>query len=122
MENTVGKGEIAHHKQFLFFSQFCQKTCTAESKNQDLLGKRLTDHKNLLNTLLHCLPNDKTLDWFKLKTSVDDKLNGVQIMTFAFAHTVKLVSLKMKGIDGNGGNAGCQHFILSNISLKIPLS
>ena len=29
-ENTVGKGEIAHKKQFLLFSQCFQKTCTAD--------------------------------------------------------------------------------------------
>ena len=31
MENTVGKGEIAHHKQFLFFQQCFQKICTADT-------------------------------------------------------------------------------------------
>ena len=29
VENTVGKGEIAHNEQFLLFSQCFQKTCTA---------------------------------------------------------------------------------------------
>ena len=28
LENTGGKGEIARYKQFLFFPQYCQKTCT----------------------------------------------------------------------------------------------
>ena len=28
-ENTVGKGEIARHEQFLLFPQCFQKTCTA---------------------------------------------------------------------------------------------
>ena len=27
VENTVGKGEIAHHKQFLLFPQCFQKAC-----------------------------------------------------------------------------------------------
>ena len=27
VENTVGKGEIAHYEQFLFFPQCFQKTC-----------------------------------------------------------------------------------------------
>ena len=31
IENTVGKGEIAHNEQFLFFSQCFQKTCTANT-------------------------------------------------------------------------------------------
>ena len=30
LENTVGKGEIAHYEQFLFFPQCFQKTCTAD--------------------------------------------------------------------------------------------
>ena len=31
VENTVGKGEIARHEQFLLFPQCFQKTCTAET-------------------------------------------------------------------------------------------
>ena len=31
VENTVGKGEIAHHEQFLLFPQCFQKTCTADT-------------------------------------------------------------------------------------------
>ena len=31
VENTVGKGEIACHKQFLLFPQCFQKTCTADT-------------------------------------------------------------------------------------------
>ena len=30
-ENTVGKGEIARHEQFLLFPQCFQKTCTADT-------------------------------------------------------------------------------------------
>ena len=30
IEDTVGKGEIAHYKQFLLFPQCFQKTCTAD--------------------------------------------------------------------------------------------
>ena len=30
VENTVGKGEIAHYEQFLLFPQCFQKNCTAE--------------------------------------------------------------------------------------------
>ena len=35
VENTVGKGEIAHYEQFLLFPQCFQKTCTADT-NQGL--------------------------------------------------------------------------------------
>ena len=31
IENTVGKGEIAHYEQFLLFPQCFQKTCTADT-------------------------------------------------------------------------------------------
>ena len=31
VENTVGKGEIAHYEQFLLFPQCLQKTCTADT-------------------------------------------------------------------------------------------
>ena len=30
VENTVGKGEIAHYEQFPLFPQCFQKTCTAD--------------------------------------------------------------------------------------------
>ena len=30
VENTMGKGEIAHHKQFLLFPQCFQKTCATD--------------------------------------------------------------------------------------------
>ena len=43
VENTVGKGEIAHYEQFLLFPWCFQKTCTADKKkNQSLFGKGLT--------------------------------------------------------------------------------
>ena len=31
VENTVGKGEIAHYERFLLFPQCFQKTCTADT-------------------------------------------------------------------------------------------
>ena len=31
VENTVGKGEIAHYEQFLIFPQCFQKTCLADT-------------------------------------------------------------------------------------------
>ena len=31
VENTMGKGEIARHEQFLLFPQCFQKTCTADT-------------------------------------------------------------------------------------------
>ena len=31
VENTVGKGEIAHYEQFLLFRQCFQKTCSVDT-------------------------------------------------------------------------------------------
>ena len=42
IENTVGKGEIAHHEQFLLFQQCFQKTSTADTKKPGLVQKGLT--------------------------------------------------------------------------------
>ena len=36
VENTDGKGEIAHHEQFLLFPQCFQKTYTADTQKQEL--------------------------------------------------------------------------------------
>ena len=42
VENTMGKGEIAHYEQFLLLPQFFQKTCIADTyKPQGLFGKGL---------------------------------------------------------------------------------
>ena len=40
-ENTGGKGEIVHYKQFLLFQQYFQKTCTADREKNGLFGKGL---------------------------------------------------------------------------------
>ena len=41
LENTVGKGEIAHYEQFLLFSQCFQKTCTADTLKPGLVWDRV---------------------------------------------------------------------------------
>ena len=38
-ENIVGKEEIARYEQFFLFLQCFEKTCTADTKIQGLLGK-----------------------------------------------------------------------------------
>ena len=42
VENTVGKGEIAHYEQFLLFLQCFQRLVLQTRKNQGLFGKGLT--------------------------------------------------------------------------------
>ena len=41
IENTVGKGEIAHYEQFLLFPQCFQKTCTADTLKPGLVWERV---------------------------------------------------------------------------------
>ena len=41
VENTVGKGEIACHKQFLLFPQCFQKTHTADIQKPGLVWERV---------------------------------------------------------------------------------
>ena len=65
----MGKGEIACYEQFLLFPQNFQKTCTAYSKNHDLFGKGLTTEPG---RSFNPLPDDKILDWSKLKLIADD--------------------------------------------------
>ena len=41
VENTVGKGEIARHEQFLLFPQCFQKTCTADTEKPGFVWERV---------------------------------------------------------------------------------
>ena len=50
------------------------------------------------------LPNDKILDWLKLKAFADDKKNVTE--------KLKFVLEKVENILGKGENAGYQHFLL----------
>ena len=50
------------------------------------------------------LPNEKILDWSKLKAFADDKINVNQKLKFNMG--------KVENIVENGENAGYQHFLL----------
>ena len=39
VQNTVGKGEIAHLEQFLLISQCFRKMCTTDTQTRTCLGK-----------------------------------------------------------------------------------
>ena len=41
VENTVGKGEIAHYEQFLLFPQSFQKSCSEDTLKQRLVWERV---------------------------------------------------------------------------------
>ena len=49
-------------------------------------------------------PNDKILDWSKLKAFADDQLNA--------SRTPKFLLDRVENIVGKGENAGYQHFFL----------
>ena len=53
---------------------------------------------------INSLPNNKILDWSKLKAFVDDKINATQILKF--------VLRRVENIVGKGEIAGYQHFLL----------
>ena len=50
LENTVGKGEIAHYEQFLLFPQCFQKTCTAYTFGQTFSFANWVQNKGSLGT------------------------------------------------------------------------
>ena len=60
--------------------------------------------------LFNSIPNDKILDWFKLKALADDKLKVAKMMIFLFDRVDNTV--------GNGENAGYQHFLLFPVFCK----
>ena len=63
-------------------------------------------HPNDLGKTFHfnSLPNDKFLDWSKLKVFADDKIE--------MAEKLKIVLGRVENIVGKGENAGYQHFLL----------
>ena len=50
------------------------------------------------------LPNDKILDWSKLKAFADNKINVTEKLNFLLE--------RVENIVGKGENAGYQHFLL----------
>ena len=50
------------------------------------------------------IPNDKVLDWFKLKTFADHNLKVIKMMI--------CVLDRLENIVGKGENTGYQHFLL----------
>ena len=60
--------------------------------------------------MFNSLPNDKILDWTKLKAFTDDKINVTE--------KFKLVFQRVENIVGKGENAGNQHFLLSHNVFK----
>ena len=93
VENTVGKGEIARYEQFLLFPQCFQKASFPGASK----GVTVWEWVN-------SLPNDKILDWPKLKAFAHDKMNVTE--------KFELVLERVQNIVGKGENAGYLHFLL----------
>ena len=51
--NTVGKGEIAHYKQFLLFPHCFQKTCSADTLKKGFVWERI-EYSIYRWIILHC--------------------------------------------------------------------
>ena len=66
VENTVGKGEIARYEQFLLFPQCFQKACFQGASTGVIVWEWVNP-----------LPDDKILDWSKLKRIADDILKYI---------------------------------------------
>ena len=58
----------------------------------------------MLVNYINSLPNDKILDWPKLKAFADDKTNVNEKFIFGLE--------RVENIVGKGENAGYQHFLL----------
>ena len=54
--------------------------------------------------MFNSLPNDKILDWSKLKAFADDQINVTEKRKFGLG--------RVENIAGKGENAGYQHFLL----------
>ena len=55
--------------------------------------------------MFNSLPNNKFLDWSKLKAYAEDKINVTQKLKF------ELGRVYLENIVGKGENAGYQHFL-----------
>ena len=58
VENTVGKGEMAHYKQFLLFNSVFKRLVLQTCKNQGLLEKVLTNLR-VFHSGCICIPHTK---------------------------------------------------------------
>ena len=69
VENTMRNREIARSEQFLLFPQCFQKTCIADKFGKGLkrVPKSIQHQSINLTRCFNPLPDDKILDWSKLK-------------------------------------------------------
>ena len=86
LENTVEKGKIVCHEKFLLFPYCYQTTCTTDTcvyvyiwDIPSLQEPQSASSKNILGSecRINSLPDDKIIDWFKLKQITDDILKSI---------------------------------------------
>ena len=87
----MGRKEIAHYEQFLLFPLCFQKTCNADMYCRYKKPGFVWDRVN-------SLPNNKFLDWSKLKAFADNKINLTSTQNFFLGLVENIV--------GKGENAG----------------
>ena len=134
VENTVGKGEIAHYEQFLLFPWCFQKACfpgcqkvslCGNGLNNDLLGRYIGDAlshflpKHDLNvygegvySMASCLvviciepfPKQQILDSSKMEEFADDN--------FEFNENGRKFSKRVENTEGKGEIACYKQFLL----------
>ena len=80
VENIVGKGENTGYQHFLLFLQCFQKPSISRLLKVGIVWERVTS-----------LPNNKILDWFKLKAFADNKLHVAKIMISVFDSVENIV-------------------------------
>ena len=73
VENTVGKGKIAHYEQFPFFPQCFQKACFPGASKGVIVWE-----------WVNSVPNVEFLDDTKLKAFADNKLSFAKMMISLF--------------------------------------
>ena len=79
--------------------------------NEEVGGLAQTERSSKIT--FNFLPNDKILDWSKLKAFADDNVNLTQKWKFHLG--------RVENIVGKGENAGYQHFSFSYNVFKIQL-
>ena len=97
MENIVRKGEICYKQFLLFLRCFQQAYIFSVSKFGKLCGNGF-NVSNIWYNRVNPSPNDKFLDWSKLKALADDKINVTEKLKFIYGRVGNIV--------GKGENGG----------------
>ena len=80
VENIVGNGENAGHQHFLLFPLCFQTSSLIGSLKLKIMWFRVNP-----------LPNDKMLDWLKLKAFADGKINVTEKLKFVLVRVQNIV-------------------------------